>query len=127
MFVRFRAEGRLRIDLPAVDAVRGARRAQVRVPASILHATEQQRRAVSEARRGGIEDRVRWIGPICGRENRISIVTMKKRFVMTCRFQGTLSPWVMCACEAGGVAEVVVAVPIRSTARISRSASKNDK
>jgi hypothetical protein len=49
--------------------------------APIFDAAQQQRRAVGQARRAGIEDGVRRIGPVRGRQNRILRVPVEERLV----------------------------------------------
>ena len=68
-------QGGLRIDPPAVPAVGGAGRAEMGLPAAILDAAQQQRRAVGQPRRAGIEHAVDRIGPIGGGQDGIVLVT----------------------------------------------------
>ena len=53
----------------------------VRVPSPILDPTEQQRRPIAKARRARVEDRVRGVGPIRGREDRVASGPPKERVV----------------------------------------------
>ena len=79
MVLRIREQRRHGIDDPAVHAIRRACRAQMRVPATILDAAEQQRCTVRESRRTGIEHGVDCVRPVACGEDRIAFVPVKQR------------------------------------------------
>src|SRR5687768_17528485 len=76
-----RQKRRLVVDDPPVDSVFRSSGAEMRMPAPIFDATEEQRGAVGKPRRTRIEDTVDRIGPVRGRQNGIGFMPMKKRFV----------------------------------------------
>ena len=83
--LRIGSKRRLRVDDPAVDAVGRSRGAEVRVAAAILDPAEQQRRAVGEPRRAGVEDGVRRIRPVRRRQDRVVRVAVEERLVAALR------------------------------------------
>jgi hypothetical protein len=80
---------RYRVDHPARGAIRGARRAEMRVSATVFDPAEQQRRSIREQRRAGVEDRVYGVWPVRGRQNGIAPVAVEQRVVLCGHHTGT--------------------------------------
>ena len=81
MVDRIGGECRHRIDRPTADAVRGSRRAKMGEPAPVLDSAKEQRRAVAQQSRPGVEHRVNRIRPIRGLKYRVALVATKEGFV----------------------------------------------
>jgi hypothetical protein len=81
MAFRIGPQRRLCIDPPSVDAIVGSRGAQMRVASSVLDPAEEKRGPVRQTRRSCIEDRVRRVRPIGGRQNRVSWMPVEQHFI----------------------------------------------
>src|SRR5215207_1574824 len=68
----------LGFNAPVVDTVVGTRDGEMRVTAAIFDAAQQERGAVSQARRASVENTIDGIGPIAGAQDRIRLVAAKK-------------------------------------------------
>ena len=66
------------IDVPSVHAVHGARRAEMRETAAVLHPAKQQGRSVGEQRCSGIKYAIDPIRPIFAGQDWISGMPMQK-------------------------------------------------
>ena len=80
-FAGQRGHGGLRVDPPAVDAVGGARGAEMREAAPVFYATEEQGVAVREQRDAGVKDAVDWIGPVLAAEDGIAGMAGKEGYI----------------------------------------------
>ena len=85
MVLRVREQRRLFVDHPAIDAVDRARRAQVRVTAPILDATQEQRRTIAQERGARVEHGVRGVRPVGRAQDRVRGMSVKQGFVLGVR------------------------------------------
>ncbi len=78
IFDRVRHEGRLWIDLPAVQTVPRTCSTEMGETATILHPAKQQRGPISKERCSGIEYAVDWIWPVFAGQDWIGRMPLKK-------------------------------------------------
>src|SRR5580658_5465753 len=125
--LRVGAKRGLGIDHPAGHAVLGSRGAQVRMPAAIFDAAEEQRRAVREPGRARVEYGMDRVGPIGRRQNGIGGVPAEELIVTLFRRHALPTPPMFMRGGALGLGRgllLSLTTAGRSTARISSRASR---